>query len=75
MIELEYIVLEDGLEYAIVDEIEINKEKFIYLVNEENNNVVVRKLNKDNKLVSIEDNEQIKDAMMHFAKKHRNDFA
>ena len=35
MIEIECIVLEDGLEYAIVDEIEIDNEKKLIVVTDE----------------------------------------
>lgn len=75
MVEMDFIVLEDDLEYAIVDEITINNVKYIYLINEDNNTVKLRKLNEEEDLLEITDSQEHDKAMLEFMKKHRNDFS
>ena len=75
MIEIDFIMLEDGLEYAIVDELVINNIKYLYLVEEKSNKVELRKLDENDNLIKLTSNEEIKKAMLEFAKIHKNDFA
>lgn len=75
MIEIDYIKLEDGLEYAIVDEIVINDVKYLYLVQEETNKFELRKLDDQDYLIKVENKEEYQKAMVQFAKIHKNDLA
>lgn len=75
MIDIDYIILEDGLEYAIVDEIIINNIKYLYLVEENANKFELRKLNELEDLIKVEDQQEYNKAMLEFAKIHKNDLA
>lgn len=75
MIEMDFIELEDGLEYAIVDEIMIDNNKYLYLFEETNNKVELRKLDRNEDLIKIIDKLEFDKAMLEFAKIHRNDLA
>lgn len=75
MIDVETITLEDGLEYIIVDEIEINGIKYIYLVEEDTNKVELRRLDDKENLLFVDDLKEIEKALIEFAKKHKNDLA
>ncbi len=72
MVDMDYITLENGKEYAIVDEINVLGNRIVYLVCE--NEVELRKLDEKEDLLKIEDNELKDKAMLEFMKKHRNDF-
>lgn len=72
MIEMDFITLEDGLEYAIVDEIVIDDIKYLYLVND-NNNVELRKLDNNDDLIKISNQKEHDMALVEFAKLHKND--
>jgi len=74
MIEMEFIALEDGLEYGIVDEIIINDTKYLYLVEENSNKVELRKLDSNNDLIKIISKQEYDKAIIEFAKRHKNDF-
>ena len=74
MIELDFITLEDGIEYAIIDEIVIDGSKFLYLVDDNSNKFELRKLDKDDYLVKTTQEEYNK-ALVEFAKIHKNDLA
>lgn len=75
MIEIDFITLEDGLEYAIVDEIVINNIKYLYLVEENSNKVELRKLNDNEDLIKVENKQEYDKALIEFAKIHKNDLA
>ena len=75
MIEVDYIILEDGLEYAIVDEIVISDIKYIYLVEENSNKFELRKLNDNEDLIKVNNEQEYTKAMLEFAKIHKNDLA
>lgn len=75
MIEIDFITLEDGLEYAIVDEIVINSVKYLYLVEENSNKVELRKLNDNEDLIKVTKKEEYDKALIEFAKIHKNDLA
>lgn len=72
MVDMDYITLENGKEYAIVDEINVLGNRIVYLVCE--NEVELRKIDEKEDLLKIEDNELKDKAMLEFMKKHRNDF-
>ena len=72
MVDMDYITLENGKEYAIVDEINVLENRIVYLVCE--NEVELRKIDEKEDLLKIEDNELKDKAMLEFMKKHRNDF-
>ena len=72
MVDMDYITLENGKEYAIVYEINVVGNRIVYLVCE--NEVELRKLDEKEDLLKIEDNELKDKAMLEFMKKHRNDF-
>lgn len=73
MIEIDFITLEDGLDYAIVDEIIINGIKYLFLVEEKSNNVELRKLDNNENLIKILNKKEFNKAMIEFAKIHKND--
>lgn len=71
MIEMDFITLEDGVDYAIVDEIIIDDIKYLYLVNNDNK-VELRKLDYNENLVRVT-KEESDMALVEFAKLHKND--
>lgn len=75
MIDIDFITLEDGLDYAIVDEIIINNIKYLFLVEEYTNKVELRKLDNALNLNKIIDKNEYNKAMVEFAKIHKNDLA
>lgn len=72
MIEMDFITLEDGLEYAIVDEIIIDDIKYLYLVNNDNK-VELRKLDEREDLIKVSNQKEYDMALVEFAKLHKND--
>ena len=72
-VEVEFIKLENGLEYAIVDELVIDGNMYLYMVNEERKDVEIRKQDENDYLIKIDKKEYDK-VMLEFMKKHRNDF-
>lgn len=74
MIEMDFITLEDGLEYAIVDEIIIDSTKYLYLVEENSQRVELRKLDVNEDLIPLDKDEQSK-ALVEFVKLHKNDLS
>ena len=72
MEEIEYITLEDNLEYVIVDEIMLEGIKYLILVNSEIKNSTVRKLDDKENLVKVTPEEQQR-VYVEFTKKHIND--
>ena len=75
MIEIDFITLEDGLEYAIVDEIVIDDVKYLYLVEEKTNKVELRKLDSNEDLIKVDDQQEYNVAIIEFAKIHKNNLA
>ena len=73
-VELEYIILEDGIEYAIVDEITIDNNLYLYLVNN-NRNVEIRRQDEQENLIKVNDKNEYDKVMLVFMKKHKNDFS
>lgn len=71
------VTLEDGIEYAIIDEIESNSTKYLYLSNvEDSDDFCIRKLAlKDNEqvLIGLDDDAEFDLALMLFAKNHKED--
>ena len=72
---MDFITLEDGLEYAIVDEIIIDSIKYLYLVDENRGKVELRKLDNEEDLIKVENKEEYNKALAAFAKNHKNDLA
>ena len=72
---MDFITLEDGLEYAIVDEIIIDSIKYLYLVDENRGKVELRKLDNEEDLIKDENKEEYNKALAAFAKNHKNDLA
>ena len=70
---MDFIVLEDGLEYCIVDEIIINDIKYLYLVNDDNRKIELRKLDKNNDLLKVTNKKEYDEALDKFSIKHKND--
>ncbi len=73
----EVVILEDNQEYGIVDTIEINNTKYIYLyemryLNENKKpEIVIRKLDKtEENIVGLDSQEEYIDALEKFVKKH-----
>lgn len=73
MIDMDFITLEDGLEYGIVDEIIIDNIKYLYLVNDDNRKIELRKLDKNNDLLKITNKKENDEALDKFVIKHKND--
>lgn len=69
------IELEDGITYAIIDEMEIENERYVYLVNvsKEEDFCIRKKISIQNQEALIEINENEFDkALLSFTKKHQN---
>ena len=76
MIDIDYIELENGKNYDILDEITINNIKYLYLINEnDTKDITIRKVDNNDNLLIIEDKKEYDKVMIEFMKKHRNDFA
>ncbi len=77
MKEYEVVELEDGKEYFILDEIEIDNVKYAYLTLEDDPQAFkIRKVKTDDKgeiFAGLDTDEEFDKAMMHFAKKHIGD--
>lgn len=76
MQEVEVITLEDGNTYMVVDEINVNGVRYVYLSNEEDvASFAVRKINIINNeeyLVSLNDKEEFNKALQYFLDKNNN---
>lgn len=72
------VVLEDKLEYVIIDTIEIDNVKYLFLenINEKdasNPNVVIRKLDsKEKNILGLENEEEYNKALQSFIDKHHS---
>ncbi|MEG0977293.1 MAG: hypothetical protein RSE41_10310 [Clostridia bacterium] len=75
--EVEYITLEDGIDYIILDEIIVNNIKYVYLVNENDDlDFVIRKVkieNNEEYLVGLDTDEEFDNVLKEYIEKHKND--
>lgn len=75
--DLDVITLEDNIEYAVVDEIEIQNIKYLFLSNiNDDEDFCIRKYtikNGEEVLTGLNDENEFDLALMHFAKKHEED--
>lgn len=75
--EINIVVLEDGLEYAVIDEIKHNDNKYIYLTNVNDvedfciRKIIVEETQKF--IVGLDDDKEFDLALMLFAKNHKNE--
>lgn len=68
--ELEYIVLENNIEYAVVEKIKKSDYYYMYLFNSKNvKDFCIRKL-KNNKLYGLSNNEEFDEAILMLRKKN-----
>ncbi len=74
MENLEYITLEDGQDYFIIDEITENNISYLYLTNENNEeDFCIRKMGKGNEVFKLDNEIEFDKALLYFTKKHKND--
>ncbi len=75
--EYDSVTLEDGEEYIILDEIDIDGDRYVYLSNEnDNHRFKVRKAKKVGNIemfVGLDSDDEFDKAMLYFSKKHKND--
>lgn len=75
--EINIVVLEDGLEYAVIDEIKHNDNKYIYLTNVNDvEDFCIRKIiveNNEQFIIGLEDEKEFDLALMLFAKNHKDE--
>ena len=75
--EFEAVMLEDGLEYYILDEIEIDDNKYVYLSTEgRDQKFKVRKVKMAGNIemyVGLDSDDEFDKAMLYFTKKHGDD--
>lgn len=76
MEDVEIITLEDGKDYMVTDEFEINKVRYVYLTNEEDiADICIRKINIINNeeyLVGLDSEEEFKNALQEFLNQNKN---
>lgn len=74
VIDIEKVTLSDGITYIIVDEIEINNNKYVYLTNENNEkDFCIRKsiLENDEEIfIGLDDEDEFNKALLYFVKKN-----
>ena len=75
--EVNVITLENGCEYLIIDTIELNNKKYLFLSNEKDeNDMCVRKvIIKEEKefLVKLDNNEELENVLEEFSLKYRGE--
>lgn len=73
------ITLEDGIQYAIIEEEIINNTKYVFLSNiDDSEDFCIRKVineNNEDFLVGLDDDSEFDLALMHFAKNHREEIS
>jgi hypothetical protein len=73
MVEMNFVTLEDGLEYAIIDEIEMNFQKYVYLANiKSDDGFLIRKVkdeNGENYLTGLDNDQEFDKALKAFQDK------
>lgn len=71
------VTLEDGIEYAVIDEIEHNDKRYIYLVNiNDYKDFCIRKIiieNNEQFIVGLDDDKEFDLALMLFTKNHKEE--
>lgn len=71
------VTLEDGEEYIILDEIDIDDDRYVYLSNENGNHKFkIRKTKMVGNIemfVGLDSDDEFDKAMLYFIKKHKND--
>lgn len=71
--EYDVVVLEDGLEYAVIDEITKNGNTYVYLVNvQDEEDFCIRKVVENDTekfLVGLSSNEEFDEALLYFVNK------
>lgn len=76
MVNMDFVTLEDGIEYAIIDEIINNNQKYVYLANiKTEDGFVIRKVkNEENKeyLIGLDNDDEFDNALRAFQKKIAN---
>ena len=74
---LDYITLENNIDYAVVDTLVVDNNKYLFLVNENNEkDIVVRKVIKkaDKEFVTkLDTNEEFESLMNEFLNKHKKE--
>ena len=78
MVEFTNVVtLEDGIEYAVIDEINYDNKKFIYLTNvNDHEDFCIRKIiteNNEQFIIGLDDEQEFDLALMLFAKNHKDE--
>jgi len=77
MEEREFVTLEDGISYMIVDEIEVDKVNYVYLAEEDKpESFRIRKIEKAGNiemLVGLDSDTEFDKAMLAFVKRHKED--
>lgn len=77
MEEIDTIVLEDNVRYAIITEIEINNIKYVYLTNlNDDKDFCIRKVIEENgqqMLIGLNDKTEFELALLYFAKKQKEE--
>lgn len=77
MEEIEFITLEDGIEYVIMDEIDNSGTVYVYLTNaDDEKDFCIRKLDKSGEkemLVGLDSDSEFDKALLLYTKKHGND--
>lgn len=71
------ITLEDGIEYAIIDEIKADTIKYVYLSNiNDDEDICIRKViveNNEEILIGLDNDSELELALMLFAKKNKEE--
>lgn len=74
MVDVEKVTLSDGITYIIIDEIEIDSKKYVYLTNEnDEKDFCIRKSEIENSeefFVGLDSDEEFDKALLYFAKKN-----
>lgn len=74
MVEVKKVILDSGVEYIIVDEIEIENKKYVYLANEnDEKDFCIRKSiieNNEEFFVGLDSKEEFEKALIIFTKKN-----
>ncbi|NLM63485.1 MAG: hypothetical protein GX190_04145 [Mollicutes bacterium] len=77
--EYDVVVLEDGLEYAVIDEITKNGNTYVYLVNvQDEEDFCIRKVVENDTekfLVGLSSNEEFDEALLYFVNKNNYNLA
>lgn len=72
--ELDFVILENGKEYIIINEIVINNIKYLYLVNSMNSKDFVIRKEVGNELIGLKDRKELEIAMSNFIQNNYQKF-